>query len=106
MAQHRVPAAAPGADMPHEGLARAALGLSLASTGTLATLFALTGGHAAAGNQLAAATIVANPRAATPTVPASAASAPVATSTAATTPAVAVATPAIVDGAVFHNKWG
>jgi uncharacterized protein with FMN-binding domain len=88
------------------GARAAALGLSLASTGTLATLFALAGAHAAAGNQLAAATIVANPRAATPTVPASAASAPVATSTAATTPTVAVATPAIVDGAVFHNKWG
>ncbi|HEX4984066.1 MAG TPA: FMN-binding protein [Ilumatobacteraceae bacterium] len=91
------------------GARAAALGLSLASTGALATLFAVTGGRASAGNQVAAATVVASPRSATPTEPASAASTSTAAPTqppATTTPAATVATPAIVDGAVFNNKWG
>ncbi len=58
------------------GARAAALALSLASTGGLATLFAVTGGSTAAGDQVAAATIGAGTGS------------------------------AIVDGAVFHNKWG
>jgi uncharacterized protein with FMN-binding domain len=94
------------------GARAAALGLSLASTGALATLFAVTGGRASAGNQVAAATIVASPRSATPTEaasPATSAAVPTSPPThqpATTTPVVTVATPAIVDGAVFNNKWG
>lgn len=103
---------------PAQGARAAALGLSIASTGALATLFAVTGGQASAGNQIAAASIVASPRSATSAVPAnlttaspSTYSAPTdppasTTPTAATTPTVAVAAAAIVDGAVFHNKWG
>ena len=57
---------------PAQGARAAALGLSLASTGALAALFAVTGGNPSAGNQVAAASIVASPRPATALVPGSA----------------------------------
>ena len=89
------------APAPH-GARAAALGLSLASTGALAALFAVTGGQSLAGNQVAAASVVASPDAATThrcrlprRMPAT----------------HHVDRPGgrdrrVVDGAVFHNKWG
>jgi uncharacterized protein with FMN-binding domain len=81
----------PGRRHAAQGARRAALGLSLATTGGLAGLFALSGPHG--GTELAAATI----QSPSPTPAAGAA------------PAAAAPTPArnvVVDGAVFHNKWG
>jgi uncharacterized protein with FMN-binding domain len=70
---------------PARGARFAALGISLASTGGLATLFALTG--SGSGTALSASGIV--------------------TASAASTDAAgATATNTVVDGAVFHNKWG
>ena len=99
----------------------AALGLSLASTGGLAAFFAFSAGQT--GNQVSAASIV-TPAAATPTgtVAPTATAAPSASAAASST-TVAEAAPAatpqpvtlevpaaasntVVDGAVFHNKWG
>ena len=103
------------------GARATALGLSLASTGALATLFAFTGGQASGGNQVAAASIVTNPAAATPTASTPATTTPTSTvgpseapsATVATTPATTVPDPVpasgattVVDGAVFSNKWG
>ena len=100
------------------GARATALGLSLASTGALATLFAFTeGGASGSGNQVAAASVVVGtPTASTVTTPAS--SQPARTTPVTTTPTVATAAPAtteatvatgattVVDGAVFQNKWG
>lgn len=107
------------------------LGLSLASTGALASFFALSNGQS--GTQLQAATIVAAPGVAataspaaastatqtvtpTPTVveltiapaAASGAGAAPASVPATTPPAVAapVVAQTVVQGGVFHNKWG
>jgi uncharacterized protein with FMN-binding domain len=90
--------------------------LSLASTGGLAALFAVTG--PTAGAQVQAAQIVsASPSmgstiaAATTTTPQLAAE-PAATPTTlapaaqTTNPPTTVATPTVVNGGVFHNKWG
>jgi len=100
------------------GARATALGLSLASTGALATLFAFTeGGASGSGNQVAAASVVVGtPSASTDTTPAS--SQPATTAPVTTTPTVATSAPAttatpantgaptVVDGAVFQNKWG
>ena len=88
------------------GARAAALGLSLASTGALASLFALTGGHASAGRSLAPAAIVASPAAPSPTAPSGAGPTSIGTSTIAPVATTPTAAPAIVDGAVFHNRWG
>ena len=102
------------------------LGLSLASTGGLAAFFAMSNGQA--GTQLQAATIVAGPTAAAaaaaagptiapaPTVvalsvPGVAATAAPTTVPATAAPATVAAAPVaaantIVQGGVFHNKWG
>jgi uncharacterized protein with FMN-binding domain len=102
----------------------AALGLSLASTGGLAAFFAFSAGQT--GNQVAAASIVTSGAVATQSGPVgTATSAAPTTSTAAPDTSVpATAPPAaaapqpvtlevpaaasntVVDGAVFHNKWG
>jgi len=106
------------------GARATALGLSLASTGALATLFAFTeGGASGSGNQVAAASVVAG-TASPSTVTATASSqtsttVPVTTAptvattvpTVATAPAttestVATGATTVVDGAVFENKWG
>ena len=113
------------------GARATALGLSLASTGALAALFAFTEpGASGGGNQVAAASVVTAttassagtvPAASQPatTVPATTVSP--ATVPATTTPAVATSIPAapettdaptatgattVVDGAAFQNKWG
>jgi uncharacterized protein with FMN-binding domain len=107
---------------PARSARAAALGLSLVSTGGLATLFAFSGstGATAAGTAQivsgAAALTAASPSAATPaapsatTPPAPSAATPAAPSTAtpsaATPAAAATPEPTVVDGAVFHNKWG
>ncbi len=91
------------------GARATALGLSLASTGALATLFAFTqGGASGSGTQVAAASVVVGTTA-TSTVPATTTAT---TTRTATTPATSVESTvvagdtAVVDGAVFHNKWG
>jgi uncharacterized protein with FMN-binding domain len=77
---------------PARSARAAALGLSLVSTGGLATLFAFSG--PTGGAQIEAAQIVTRPPG-DPTVSAGA------------TPAAAAApAPTVVDGGVFHNKWG
>ena len=83
-----------------KGARAAALGLSLASTGALGALFALTNGQPAAANQIEAASIVAGAPASTPPVPATAAPTPK------TQPPPVLATSTVVDGGVFNNKWG
>ena len=82
---------------PAKGARVAALGLSLASTGGLATLFALTG--TASGTQVQAAQVIA-----TNQVVATNPSEPTTTSPAATPQAAAA--DVVVNGAVFNNKWG
>lgn len=99
---------------PAKGARATALGLSLASTGALAGLFALSNGQS--GNQVQAANIVASPQSAaqptTPTTSAQPATSAVTTTDAsagATTPATAASAAGadtVVQGGVFHNKWG
>ena len=69
-------------------------------------MFALTGGHASAGRSLAPAAIVASPAAPSPTAPSGAGPTSIGTSTIAPVATTPTAAPAIVDGAVFHNRWG
>ena len=90
-----------------KGARATALGLSLASTGALAAMFTLS--NRQSGSMVQAATIVASPTggsqpavATTPAEPATSgagADTTIATADAATADAV-------VQGAVFHNKWG
>lgn len=102
---------------PAKGARAAALGLGLASTGGLVALFALTG--PTAGAQVQAAQIVAaspsigsttaaTAATTTPAVAAEPAATPTTLAPAAptTTPATTIATPTVVNGGVFHNKWG
>ncbi len=106
---------------PAQGARVAALGLSLVTTGGLATLFAVT--NAGNGTELQGATVVspavtpANATSSNETpqlvhldvpAPASPAPAPATTPapTPATTPAPTTTTNTVVDGGVFHNKWG
>ncbi len=106
------------------GARATALGLSLASTGALATLFAFTeGGSSGSGNEVAAASVVAGtaststvtepapspaakpaPVTTTPTVATTAPT--VATAPATTESTVTTGATTVVDGAVFQNKWG
>ena len=81
---------------PAKGARVAALGLSLASTGGLATLFALTG--TASGTQVQAAQVIA-----TNQIVATDSPEPTTTSPATTPQATA---DVVVNGAVFNNKWG
>ena len=121
---HGEPVATPGRSRskrrhPAKGARVAALGLSLASTGGLATLFAVT--NAQSGTETQAAQIVATtPAGGASAAAGSAASAapspaidlaqpatpatPAAPAAPATTVPVASAT--VVDGGVFSNKWG
>jgi uncharacterized protein with FMN-binding domain len=90
------PASRPKRRHAAKGARAAALSLSLVSTGGLATLFAATSAHA--GTQLQGASIASAPQTS---------SAPQASGTASATGASApAARPAVVDGGVFHNKWG
>jgi uncharacterized protein with FMN-binding domain len=125
------PGAAPAGRTKRRHAAKGAralsLGLSLASTGGLAAFFAMS--NAEAGTQLQAATIVAAPAAPaasqtaapSPTVVALSVPGVTATATPAAVPVPVAATPTtapatvapapaasntIVQGGVFHNKWG
>lgn len=84
-----------------KGARASALGLSLTSTGALAALFAVTG--SAAGREVEPASIVS-----TPASTVDAASTTAATSAETTVPAAAAppAATTLVDGGVYHNKWG
>jgi uncharacterized protein with FMN-binding domain len=96
----------------------AALGLSLASTGGLAALFAVT--NAQTGNELQTARVVTAPSATAAGPVSSAASSAGGDASGATSRSVNLAVPAptevispiapaantVVDGGVFHNKWG
>ncbi len=95
------------------GARATALGLSLASTGALATLFAFTGGQALGGNQVAAASIVTSPRPrlrprrpprTPPTSPRRLPARHQSGDHVARARTAAATT--VVDGAVFSNKWG
>ena len=85
-----------------KGARATALGLSLASTGALASLFALTSGQTA--NQTQAASIIAAPQAGGQGSQTSTTAAAAATD--ATASATDVAAETVVQGGVFHNKWG
>jgi uncharacterized protein with FMN-binding domain len=101
---------------PARGARRAALGLSLVSTGGLATWFGLSAAGAA--NEVSTAAIVQMPATATAPAPATASHASSSTPTPTDVPArsfvdsgagAAAAAPAadtVVDGGVFQNKWG
>jgi uncharacterized protein with FMN-binding domain len=86
---------------PARGARLAALGLSLVSTGGLAVLFAATG--ASAGTEVGAARVVSTDGA---TAAASSAPASGSSTDAAATAGGSRPTDTIVDGAVFHNRWG
>jgi len=93
---------------PAKGARAAALGLSLASTGGLAALFAVTSAHG--GTELQAATVVSN----TPVAGSTGAAQPQGINLevppvgapAAPSGTPAIATDVVVDGGVYHNKWG
>lgn len=89
------PASRPKRRHAAKGARAAALTLSLASTGGLATLFAATSAHA--GTQVQGASIAAGPQST---------SAPQGRSTAATGAAATSGQPVVVDGGVFHNRFG
>ena len=88
-----------------KGARATALGLSLASTGALAALFAISNGRSA--NQVQAATIVtSSPGASQPASTAATTSGAGAVSTMAAVPASVASADTVVQGGVFHNKWG
>lgn len=98
---------------PAKGARVAALGLSLISTGGLATLFALT--TTPAGVEVQAASIVSGSSTSSTSSTSLNPASTIDSAASATTPAptvsptaapAATASPAVVDGAVFHNKWG
>lgn len=97
---------------PAKGARTAALGLSLASTGTLSVLFALANPASSQGQSSEAVIVSSAPAAAATTTAATAApTAATAAPTAATATATATATAApaattTVDGATFTNRWG
>lgn len=101
---------------PAQGARVAALGLSLASTGGLAALFALTTPQA--GTQVQAASIVADTNVGAPSVQQAATStSPAASSTTVTSdvsttdvsttdPTTESSSATVIDGGVFHNRYG